>query len=112
MARESRDVFPGIFPIGATGNLYIQLGNGAFSGVYTDTTDVPVRTQLTHVDFAAALVYDTYSIATDANDEKKYILFVDKNVSSGAVAVYRSSQGAVSGLPFNYVLIGRVESTD
>lgn len=109
MGQESQ--FPGLIRIGETGNLYIQVGTSSFSGVYTDTTDMPLRTQLTHVDFAAAVVYDTYSPATDAA-MTEYVLFVDVAVSSGAVNVYRSSQGAVSGLPYKYVLIGRVETTD
>jgi len=110
MAKLSRDAFPGLIPFGGD-DLYIQIGDGAFSGVYTDTTDVPVRTQLTRVKFGFAQVYDTYSPATDAT-MTEYGLFVDRAVSSATVSVYRSSQGAVSGLPFNYILIGTVESTD
>jgi hypothetical protein len=109
MGQESQ--YPGLIRLGETGNLYIQVGTSSFSGIYTDTTDMPLRTQLTHVDFAAAVVYDTYSPATDAT-MTEYILFVDVAVSSGAINVYRSSQGAVSGLPYKYCLIGRVETTD
>lgn len=112
MAKLSRDAFPGLIPIGGgeTG-LYMQLGKSAYTGVYTDSTDVPVRTQLTHVDFASAVVYDTYSPATDAT-MTEYGLFVDPVPSSGAISIYRSSQGAISGLPFQYCFIGRVESSD
>jgi hypothetical protein len=109
MGQESS--FPGLIRIGETGNLYIQVGLSSYTGVATDVTDLAIRTQLTHVDYAAATVYDTYSPATDAT-MTEYVLFVDTAVSSGAVTVYRSSQGAVSGLPFKYVLIGRVETTD
>ena len=113
MAHVSRDAFPGLTPLGGgeTG-YYIQVGKGAFSGVYTDSTHAPIRTQLTVVDAMFAQVNDTYSAATDANTSKIYQLNCDPAVSSGTVSVYRSSQGALSGLPFNYVLIGRVESTD
>ena len=112
MAKLSRDSFPGLIPIGGSSNLYMQVGTGAFSGVYTDSTHAPIRTQLTNVDVMFAQVDDTYSAATDANTGKIYQLQVDKAVSSSTVSVYRSSQGALSGLPFNYILIGRVESTD
>ena len=112
MARLSRDAFPGLIPIGGgESDLYLQVGKAAFDGVYTDTTDVPVRSQLTHVDFAIAAVYDTYSPATDAT-MTEYGLFVDPVPATGAISVYRSSQGAVSGLPFNYCFIGRVEASD
>ena len=111
MAKLSRDQFAGLIPIAGSDNLFLQMGTLAFDGVYTDTTDRPVRTQLTHIDFASAAVYDTYSPATDAA-MTEYVLFVDTAVSSGACNVYRSSQGAVSSLPFKYLLIGRVEATD
>lgn len=111
MGRLSRDAYPGLIPLAGSYDLFIQVGDGAFSGVYTDTTDVPVRTQLTSVKFGMAQVYDTYSPATDAT-MTEYGLFVDRAVSSGTVSVYRSSQGKVSGLPFNYILIGTVNATD
>lgn len=102
----------GLIPIGDPNvGLYMQIGRGAFNGVYTDTTDVPIRTQLNEIIVGFANVYDTYSPATDANTAKMYQLFVDVAVSSGAFSVYRSSQGAVSGLPFNYIIIGRLFST-
>jgi len=102
---KAPDQFPGLIPMG--GDFYMQIGKAAFSGVYTDTTSVPLRTQLDEITVGMAQVYDTYSPATDANDIHKYALFVDVAVSSGAIAIYRSSQGAVSGLPFNYILIGK-----
>jgi len=111
MAKLSRDQFPGLLPIAGTDNLFIQVGTASFNGIYTDTTNMPLRTQLTHIDFASAQVYDTYSPATDA-DMTEYVLFVDTAVSSGACNVYRSSQGAVDSLPYKYLLIGRVEATD
>ena len=112
MARLSRDAFPGLIPIGGgEAGLYLQVGSLKFDGVYTDTTNRPIRTSLTHIDFMGAQVSDTYAPATDAT-MTEYGLFCDVAVSSGTVSVYRSSQGAVSSLPFNYILIGRVESTD
>ena len=111
MARVSREGFPGLIPIGGSTNLYLQIGNSAFSGAATDSTDVTIQTQLTHVDFAAAVADDTVSPATDAT-MTEYGLFVDRVPSSGAVSVNRSSQGAVSGLTFSYCLIGRVSDTN
>jgi len=112
MGRVSRDSFPGLLPIGGgEQQLFIQYGKAAYSGVYTDTTNAPVRTQLTHIDAAFAQVYDTYSAATDAT-MTEYGLCVDPVPASGVVSVYRSSQGAVSGLTFNYLFMGRVEATD
>lgn len=111
MAKLSRDQFPGLIPVGGSDNLFLQVGASAFDGVYTDTTDRPVRTQLTHIDFCSAQVYDTYSPATDAT-MTEYFLSVDPVPATGAVSVYRSSQGAVSGLTFKYLLLGRVEATD
>jgi len=108
MAKLSRDGFPGLIPLAGSDNLYIQIGKGAFDGVYTDTTDVPIRTQLTSVTAMFAQVSDTYSPATDAT-MTEYGLFCDVAVSSNTVSVYRSSQGAVSGLPFNYFIIGTVD---
>jgi len=108
MSKTPPDVYPGLIPLGGSGNYYMQIGKAAFNGVYTDTTDMPIRTQLTDIDFGEAVVYDTYSPATDAT-MTEYVLFVDVTVSSGACSVYRSSQGAVSGLPYMYKLIGRVE---
>jgi len=104
MSKQPGDSFPGLIPL--WGDYYMQIGKGAFNGVYTDTTDVPLRTQLDEIAVGFAQVYDTYSPATDAA-MTEYALFVDVAVSSGACNVYRSSQGAVSGLPFNYMLIGR-----
>jgi len=113
MGRVSRDSFPGLIPIGGgEQGLYMQAGKASFSGIYTDTTNVPIRTQLTHVDAMFAQVNDTYSAATDANTAKIYQLNCDPAVTTGTVSVYRSSQGALSGLPFNYMIIGRVEATD
>lgn len=111
MARLSRDSFPGLIPLGGSAELYLQVGKGTFSGVYTDSTDMPLRTQLTHVDFGVVSVAETYSPATDAT-MTQYSVFSDYAVSSGAITLFRSSQAAVSGLPFKYVLIGRVEATD
>lgn len=109
--KTPNDGFPGLIPLGGTRNYYLQIGTLKFDGVYTDATDRPIRTQLTHVDYASAQVYDTYSPTTDAA-MTEYVLFVDIAVSSGACNVYRSSQGAVTSLPFQYILIGRVEATD
>jgi len=92
-------------------NTYLQVGKSAFSGAYTDSTEIPVRTNLKNITAGKAYVYDTYSPATDAN-ALNYVLFVDLAVSNGAVNVYRSSQGMVSGLPFCYELIGNIDATD
>ena len=110
MARLSRDSFPGLIPLGGSDNQYLQIGSGAFSGVYTDSTDMPLRTQLTHVDFGIVSIAETYSPTTD-NTMTPYAVYSDFAVSSGAITLTRSSQGAVSSLPFKYVLIGRVEDT-
>ena len=114
MARLSRDSFPGLTPLGGgEQGYYVQVGQSNFNGVYTDVTDISIRTSLTHIDFASAQVYDTQQPATDASSDA---LFVDAAVSSGAIVVYRSTQAAAnygaSGMPFRYILIGRVESTD
>ncbi len=112
MGRVSRDSFPGLIPIGGgEQDLYIQYGKLAFSGVYTDSTDMPIRTSLTHIDGVTFTIAETYSPATDAT-MTEYQLFCDGAVSSGTVTVFRSSQGAISGLPFFYELKGRVEATD
>ena len=113
MAKLSRDGFPGLIPLAGSEDLYIQMGRGNFNGVYTDVTDVSVQTQLTHFDFASAVAYDTQQPHTEGDHST---LFVDPAPSSGAFSVYRSSSSAAaygaSGMPFKYILIGRVESTD
>jgi hypothetical protein len=112
MAKLSRDAFPGLIPIGGGEQpLYMQVGKSAFSGVYTDATDVPVRTLLTNIDSIQLTIAETYSPTTD-QAMTEYQIFSDGAVSSGTFSVFRSSQGAVSGLPFFYTVIGRVESTD
>lgn len=112
MGRLSRDSFPGLVPFGGGEQaLYMQAGNDVFDGIYTDATDMPIRTSLTVVDSAVFTVGETYSPTTD-QAMTEYVLFCDRAVSSGTVSVFRSSQGAVSGLKYSYILIGRVESTD
>jgi len=113
MARLTRDAFPGLIPIAGSVDLYMQTGQSNFNGVYTDVTDISIRTQLTDIDFASAQVYDTQQPATDASHDA---LFVDVTPSSGAITVYRSTQAAAnygaSGMPFRYLLIGKVDATD
>ena len=92
------------------GNKYMQTGTSAFDGVYTDTSSVPLRTNLQSIISASANVYDTYSPATDTQTMNAYTLFVDIAISSGACNVYRSSQGAAE-IPFSYTLIGTLDTT-
>lgn len=103
-------VYPGCIAIGDPNmGLYMEIGRSAFDGVYTDAANRPVRTALTEISVGFAQVYDTYSPATDAT-MTEYGLFVDVAVSDGTFSVHRSSQGAISGLPFNYIVIGRLYS--
>ena len=67
MGHATRDSFPGLIPIGAgEQRLYMQIGQGDFDGVYTDTSSVSIRTLLADIDFASGQVYDTQQPATDA----------------------------------------------
>ena len=114
MGHATRDSFPGLIPIGGgEQRLYMQVGKDNFDGVYTDTSSVSVRTLLTDIDFASAQVYDTQQPATDAASDA---LFVNVAPASGAIVIYRSTQAAAnygsSGMPFRFVLIGRVQDTN
>lgn len=105
------EIFPGAIQLGGPNSgLLMEVGRASFSGDYAATTDMPIRTSLTEITAAFAQVYDTYSPATDST-MTAYSLFVDVAVSSGTVSVYRSSQAAISGLTFNYMLIGRKYAT-
>jgi len=105
------EIYPGAIQLGGPNSgLLMEIGSSSFSGVYTDATDIPIRTGLDEIVVAMAAVSDTYSPATDAT-MTQYVLFVNKTVASNAVSVHRSSQAAVSGLPFDYILIGRKYAT-
>lgn len=109
MAIKSK--IPGLIPLGMPGtNLYMQIGHSSFSGVYTDSTDVPIRTSLNEIEVALAVVDDSYSPATDVT-MTEYHVFAARDISSSTFSVHRSSQGAVSGLPFSYIVIGRLYAT-
>jgi hypothetical protein len=103
--------YPNLIPLAGGSDLYMQVGRSLFNGIYTDATDMPVVSPLTQVTMGMAVVDDTYSPATDANG-LNYQLHVNVVPASGAISVFRSSQGMVSSLPFSYIFIGKVFSSD
>lgn len=100
------------------GDILVEVGSAAFDGIYTDATDRPVGTGMNLIIGGFAVPFDSYSPATDTNSGKAYQLFVAPDVAEDTdshmktVSVFRSSQGAISGLRFTYVLFGRNLSTD
>lgn len=95
------------------GDMLVEIGESSFSGDYTDATDMPLPTQLNQIKFGLAVPFDSYSPATDADLAKAYQLFVAPDVAEDTdshrktFSVHRSSDGAISGLNFCYILVGR-----
>lgn len=115
MAKQPNDVVSGAYPL--YGNKYIQFGAASpWTGDATDESDATIRTNLTKIDCAMITIDDTYGVATGTDGTvgvHVQNLAIERVVSSGAVAVVRSSQAAAQGAQsFSYVLIGDIDATD
>ncbi len=118
--REQMHKLPKALDLGGVrqDDILVEVGNAAFSGVYTDTTSVLVPTKMNQIVAGFAAAFDSYSPATDANTAKIYALFVEPVVTEDTDShlktfkVWRSSQGALSGLKSSYVIYGRHFATD
>lgn len=98
----------GLTPI--AGGYFMQWGTSSFTN---DATDMTIRTNLTHVDFAVAaynVAAATAQLATDAG----FALSITTSVSSGTLTVSRDATSATDATDaaFSYLLIGRKYSTD
>ena len=76
-----------------------------------DATDMPLRTQLTHIDYASADVYDTYSPATDAAMTARYAVALITLTPTQNTKADVTGNGTVSATDAGWIARKAVDST-